>query len=102
MQLRRLIVCIATSSLLCLTLQGHCAASSSQEAGNPKKAGTSQKTGNARTGAKPQSGKAPASHLGKMPPAISAESSNRVNATDEFSLESLRGKIVLLLFTSTG
>ena len=42
------------------------------------------------------------SHLNKIPPEIESTASPRVNADDDLTLNSLRGRIVLLLFTSTG
>ena len=42
------------------------------------------------------------SHLNKIPPEIKSTGTLRVNADDDLTLNSLKGRIVLLLFTSTG
>ena len=42
------------------------------------------------------------SHLNKTPPEIATAKSTKVNAKVGLTLKSLRGSLVLLLFTSTG
>ena len=42
------------------------------------------------------------SHLNEIAPEIDSITSLRVNAPDDLTLNSLRGRLVLLLFTSTG
>ncbi len=42
------------------------------------------------------------SHLNKVPPEIAIGKTTRVNAKDGLTLKSLRGRLVLLLFTSAG
>ena len=41
------------------------------------------------------------SHLNKVPPEIANGATTRVNAKEGLTLRSLRGSLVLLLFTST-
>ncbi len=42
------------------------------------------------------------SYLNKTPPEIATVKTTKVNAKDGLTLKSLRGSLVLLLFTSTG
>lgn len=47
-------------------------------------------------------GKIMNSYFGKSPPEITSSAAQRLNTASDLSLEKLQGKLVLLLFTSTG